>query len=228
MRRFLLIALAFLLMIPTIACAETITLDHGTWIVGEDIPEGHYKLESSSWYAVMCDKIKSNGDADLNESEIVCYLDSKKEAYLPAGMYICIDNGSIKFKEITYSTKQLSNKTFKSLLYSKQQAILYSYENAQQYRCPVYAGTYTVGVDIPEGSWQIRYFDLLSDTITITHNGTKSRIVIYSPDSASYTPDQLTTAYFPLYKGDTVTISGEKGTGAVFFIPYSKSLDDWR
>jgi hypothetical protein len=31
----------------------------------------------------------------------------------------------------------------------------------------------------------------------------------------------------PLYNGDTVTIDGSKSRGAVFFIPYSKSLDEW-
>lgn len=231
MKRFAIWALVISFFLPLIAFGDTphsITLGYGTWIVGEDIPAGHYKIDSDSWQAIMCDRITVSREADLNTSETVFYIDTKDEAVLLDGLYICISSGSVTFTKIDYTNAQLSNETFSNLLQMRLFAILGSYENAEQYRWGVYAGTYTVGVDIPEGSWQIRYFDILSDTITITHNGRKTRIVLVSPESSGYSPEMLTATYLPLYNGDTVTIDGSKSRGAVFFIPYSKSLDEWR
>lgn len=221
MRKILLV-LAFLLCISSTSAAseDPVTLGIGTWIIGEDIQPGHYIIVPDATYAVMFDQVKPDMKADLNASKTVFYLDDKDEAVLLDGMYIYILDGNIYFEPIKYTQDQMDNKTFSALLSMRQAAILSQYESVDQYRHGIYGGTYTVGVDIPAGKWQIRYFDLLSDTVTVTSNGVKTRIRLFSPNDSVYTPDLLTAAYFTLEDGDTVHITDTKGRGAVFFIPH--------
>lgn len=223
MKRIAVFLLAILFAMP-MAMAETITLGDGTWVVGEDIPAGYYKIKSLSWGTmVMCDVINDSLEADLDASTIVRWLDTKKEFLLKEGLYICVDNGQFTFTPVELTPKQQENKTYTALTAARQNAAFNNYENKEYYECSVSAGTYTVGVDIPEGYWCIRYFNTFTKTITVTQNGVKTRFRIFSPSNSAYTPDKLTHSFLDLKAGDTITIEVEKGDNGLFFIPCLKN-----
>lgn len=220
MKKFLTLFLALLTLAIHVAVAETITLGNGAWLIGEDIPAGHYKITKKQWGTiVMCDVVDDNWQADLDASTVVRWLDTKSEYVLKDGLYLCISSGRFSFTPITLTYEQEASNTYKKLLNACHNAMWNNYEDKELHEQPVPDGTYRVGVDIPSGNWCIRYFDTFSKTVTITQSGIKTRLRIYSPAASVYTPDKLTHTFLQLKTGDTITIESEKGNAGLFFIP---------
>ena len=221
MKKFL-VFLLLLLLIPS-AYAESIKFGTGTWVVGEDISEGHYKIKSIGFGTmVLCDVVNEELKADIDASSTVIWLDNKSECVLKDGLYLCVESGHFTFTPIEPSVEQKTNKTYSTLLAARHNAIFDNYNNKESFEVSVSAGEYVVGVDIPEGNWCIRYFDAFTKTVTIKQNSESIRIRIFSPAGHSYTPDKLTHSFLKLKDGDVVTIEADKGNGGLFFIPLAE------
>lgn len=224
MRRLIALLLTLICLCTTTAQADGITLGLGTWVIGEDIPAGYYKITSTNriQYIVLCDVINALGKPDFNSTTgTFRYLDSKPECVLKDGMYLHIGIGQYTFTPITMTAEQQASETYKGLLEARKEAIWNNYEDKEQHQYPVATGTYKVGVDIPAGNWCLKYFCTFPKTVTITHNFVKTRIRIYSPSMNGYTPDMLTHTYLKLAEGDTVKIEADKGNVGLYFFPLS-------
>lgn len=205
--------------------AQELTLSVGTWEIGKDIPAGYYKIKTSSFCtAFMADTLNEYGKADMNLSNEYKWINHKPEFILREGFYIQIERGEITFSPITLTAEQKANKTYMHLLQCRLNAMWEAYECSEKYEWAVDIGTYTVGIDIPDGNWQIQYGDMNPHTITVTHNNTKTKCKLYSPSGSFYKHDLLTATYLHLENGATVEIESDKSWGMLIFIPESPDL----
>ena len=85
-------------------------------------------------------------------------------------------------------------------------------------------GVYTVGIDIPEGSWCLWYGPCNRSLITLEEDRTSTQYAIYNPFSREYSnPTQLTCIYIPLREGTKLIVEN----GAINIQPFERLLDSW-
>lgn len=230
MKKVLALLMAFLMISP--AMAETITLSAGIWLIGKDIPAGYYTTSGDDLLSIgMYDVLTEDGKADWKESSALSQsIFINSECVLLDGYYLLIEDGNATFSPIKPTEQQLQNDTYTDLLNNRQQYILGNYGvfNLVHY---LHEGSYTVGVDIPAGSWCIES-DILSEPTTVTiQDGSKvEKYQLVSPLFTPYQPGDLTAVYLPLREGMVVTIS-QSGDGhvnpSVLISPFARPLTDW-
>lgn len=218
MKKLLALFIVFLMLLAAFpACAEDYTLTAGTYIIGRDIEPGAYELD-----------ININGVCNLRNPDGTIKDDLYRfDTYnLEDGYQLQVDLMPVKLKRISISAEQAESKHYKKLLDARLAAEEIEYVGVDALRYALPSGTYTVGTDIPAGSWQVQYFSIRDCTFTIVHGYKRTSIIIVSPKANHYDPSKsVATAYVPLYEGDTVIIGDT--IGGLFLIPYSRDLSDW-
>ena len=85
-------------------------------------------------------------------------------------------------------------------------------------------GVYTVGIDIPEGSWCLEYGSSALSLITIDDGYVSNQYAIYNPFTREYsTPALLTCIYTPLRKGTKLVVEG----GSINIQPFERLFTSW-
>lgn len=210
MKKFLAFFLVFL-MVPCYILAEnaSVQLTKGKWIVGQDIAPGHYKM------------IKGTSVASVSNEDYTLWIDTKDECVLVEGSTINIIMGSITFVPVVMTPAQANNPNYSKLEQYRHDAILRAYDDV----CDLYhnlpLGSYSVGIDIPAGSWRVESWGNNVTTITITNGITKHRFSLACPGFDTYTPGDLTAVYFTLKNGDIVDITNSTGkqTSGIYIFP---------
>lgn len=197
------------------ASAETFRLNEGTYVIGEDIPEGPYEIGASVWG--ICQMEKPDG-SDVHDLVI------HDAYYLKEGYVLRVDLYTATLRTIELNAKQKESPYYADLLRIRLEAESMNWEGLDVLRYSLPSGTYVVGVDIPEGCWQVRYFSTMDCTFTVYQNGKATTVTITSPRASHYDPTKsIDNAYFLLQDGDRVIVG--QSLGGLFLIPF-KSIGD--
>lgn len=210
MKRLLVFLLVFL-MVPCYILAEnaSVQLTKGKWIVGQDIAPGHYKM------------IQRSSVASVSGADYTQWISNHDECFLTEGNTIVISMGAITFVPVVLTSAQSNNPNYSKLEQYRHEAILRAYDDV----CDLYhnlpLGSYSVGIDIPAGSWRVESWGNNVTTITITSGITKHRFSLSCLGFDTYTPGDLTVVYFILENGDIVDITNSTGkqTSGIYIFP---------
>lgn len=209
--------LVLLVILPICALSEEYTLAEGTYLIGQDIAPGTYELDIN--VLGICNLRNPDGSFNDDLYRFDYYT-------FESGYKLEIDWYPVTLKSVSITAEQAASAHYKNLQDIRLKADALSYEGVDALRYALPSGTYTVGTDIPAGSWQVRYFGMRDCTFTIVHGRERTTINIVSPKAAHYDPTRsIATAYFPLYEGDTVIVG--ESMGSLFLIPFSRALEDW-